>query len=155
MPANATTASFSFYNQWVLSDTMRGFIYFINRNSLYQYRIANNTFQKLYIDSSYYSNRSSQFYSSYAIDAKGNIWMITPDHYLWKIDPGSFIVTDTIKFDNSSIYLNRGQLYGYFKDHILISTAPGKYFFNTQTKEFIYLNRNNGLFLNHSTWNMA
>jgi ligand-binding sensor domain-containing protein len=153
LPENHDPSGLSFQNK-ILSDTLRNYIYFANGNGLYQYNTLNKLFRKLYIDSSFYINRSRQFFSSCILDNKGFVWLSTPDQYLWKISPKNFKIADTIKFLNTQVDLSGAQLYGCYNKYLLISTFKSQLLFNTENYECIYVNRKNGLLLNQGSRNM-
>lgn len=154
LPDRLTTGNFSFYNNWVLSDSTRQFIYFTNNKNLYQYSTANKKFKSLYVDSTYYTNPIEKHDCSYMLDEAGFVWLSTPDHHLWKIDPVNFKITDTIKFNNSRVDLTGARLYGAWHDYLLISTFKSQLFFNTKNYQSVYINRNNGLLLNQGSKEM-
>jgi anti-sigma regulatory factor (Ser/Thr protein kinase) len=154
VPQNKKTPPLSFYNNEVLYDPIRQFIYFTNNNNLYQYNLYNKNFRKLFIDSSYYSNKAQEFLFSWTLDSEGFLWMTTPDYYLWKINPESLKIADTIKFINSRVDLNAAHLYGYSKELLFISTPKSQLLFNIKNYQCTYLNRNNGLFVNEGSKQM-
>ena len=143
------------FEKKILYDSARNYIYLTHSHNLYQYSIEKKILRKLYLDTSYFFNRAQQFLSSWMLDGEGVIWMSTPDHYLWKINPESFRIADTIKFKNNRIDLNGAHLYGYNKEFILISTTTSQLLFNTKNYQWIYLNRNNGLLANEGTKQMV
>ncbi len=154
LPGARKEGYFSFYSNRVLSDSTRQFIYFTNNKNLYQYCTANKKFKSLYVDSTYYANPIEKHDCSYMLDEAGIIWLSTPDHHLWKIDPGKFKITDTIKFNNSRVDLTGARIYGAWHDYLLISTIKSQLLFNTKNNQSVYLNRNNGLLLNQGSKEM-
>lgn len=147
LPNGKSTAPLNFFNKWVLIDKSRQLLYTVKGQSLFQYNIATESFRELLIDTSFYYDRPPEFNSSHYLDSEGYIWMISPDYNLWKIDPGKFIITDTIKIANSLIDLSGPQFYGTYKEYLLIRTFKGECIFNTKTYECIFLNRKNGLLM--------
>ena len=154
LPGAGKTVSFSFYNNRILYDSIRKFIYFTNNKNLYQYNLANKKFRSLYADSTYFTASIEKNDCSYMLDRGGFIWLSSPDHYLWKINPDNFKITDTIKFNNSQIDLDGAQLYGAWHEYLLMSTFKSQLLFNTKNYQCIYLNRNNGLLLNQGSKEM-
>ncbi|MEO7044857.1 MAG: histidine kinase [Ferruginibacter sp.] len=142
-----------FFERKILYDSVRNYIYLAHNQNLYQYNIERKTLRKLLLDTSYFFNRE-EFISSWMLDAEGVIWMSTPYHYLWKINPENFRIADTIKFKNTRIDLNESHLYGYNKEFLLISTSTSQLLFNTKNYGWIYLNRNNGLLANEGSKQM-
>ncbi len=151
LPTAYKTPPLNSYDNTVMFDSSRNFIYFINKNNLCQYNIISKTFRQLYVSSSYYINQSEEINCSYTLDEQGFIWLTTPDHYLWKINPDKFRIIDTIKFINTHIDLNGARFYGFYKDYLLLSTFKSQLLFNTENYECIYLNRKNGLLLNQGS----
>ena len=154
LPPGATAKAHLSYNKTVLFDAKGKYVYFTNNNNFYQCNTLNKEFRRFVVDSTFYTNQSSQFLSSYVVDSDGFIWMSTPDHYLWKISPGSFKIIDTVKFNDTQIDLNGAQLYGAYNEYLLISTLKSQLLFNSKNHECIYLNRNNGLLLNQGRTNI-
>ncbi|MEO8112432.1 MAG: histidine kinase [Ginsengibacter sp.] len=154
LPGTNKEGYFSFYSNPVLSDSTRQFIYFTNNKNLYQYSTANKKFKSLYVDPTYYTNPIEKHDCSYMVDHAGFVWLSTPDHHLWKIDPDKFEITDTIKFNNSRVDLTGAHLYGAWHEYLLISTGKSQLLYNTKNRESVYLNRNNGLLLNQGSKEM-
>ncbi len=145
---NKPPGNFFFYDDQVLSDTERNYIYFSFNKNLYQYNTLTGKIRILYIDSSYYNNPLAKYECSYTLGTDGVLWLSSPDRHLWKIDPHSFKITDTVKLDKSYIDFSGARFYGAYHEYLLISTYKSQILFNTITRQSIYLDRNNGLILN-------
>lgn len=154
IPRTNNRTAYPVTNHKVSFDSARQYLYFTNNNRLYQYHINKKIFRELNFDSSFINGQVISTEGSYTIDKNGWIWITTPKHNLWKIDPEQFKVIDTIKFINSQIDLNGARFYGCYKDYLLISTLKSQLLFNTKTNECIYLNRSNGLLLNQGSKEM-
>lgn len=145
---NKESGNFSTSDNRIFSDTLRNYIYFTANKNLYQYNILSKKFKKLFIESAYHINPMEKHNSSYALDAFGFIWISSPDHFLWKVNPDSFKISDTVKFTNSYIDINGATLYGAYNEYLLISTFKSQLLFNTKNYQCTYLDRSNGLLLN-------